>query len=107
MNKIVQDGEIGLFKWYEGGSRNGLMVIAECVNLQDSDYSSCYTFKEYYSEKIVTEEGWHHEKITLKPKSYDPSYQDLIIDPESIYERPIEVIGVFERVIEYRDLKKY
>jgi SOS-response transcriptional repressor LexA len=100
MNKIVQDGEIGLFKWYEGGSRNGLMVIAECTNLQDSDYSSCYTFKEYHSQKVVTEEGWRHEKIILKPKSYDPSYQDIIIDPESIYDRPIKIIGIFERVIE-------
>lgn len=99
MNKIVQDGQIALFKWYKGGSRNGLMVIAECINLQDLDYSSCYTFKEYYSEKVVTEEGWHHEKIILKPKSYDSSYQDIIIDPELRYDRPIEVIGIFDRVI--------
>ena len=76
------------------------MVIAEYYNLQDIDYGSCYTFKEYYSQKVITEEGWHHEKTILKPKSYDTSYQDIIIDPESINERRFKIIGVFDRVIE-------
>lgn len=100
MNKIVKDGQIALFKKYYAGSRNGLMVIAEYYNLQDIDYGSCYTFKEYYSQKVITEEGWHHEKTILKPKSYDTSYQDIIIDPESINERRFKIIGIFDRVIE-------
>lgn len=100
MNKIVQDGKIALFKKYNGGSRNGLMVIAEYYNLQDSEYGSCYTFKEYHSQKVVTEEGWHHEKIILRPKSYDSSYQDIIIDPEHINERKFNIIGIFEMVLE-------
>ena len=99
MNKIVQDGQIALFKKYHAGSRNGLMVIAEYYNLQDLDYGSCYTFKEYYSQKVIAEEGWHHEKIILKPKSSDTSYQDIIIDPESINERTFNVIGIFECVL--------
>jgi DUF2075 family protein len=100
MNKIVHDGEIAIFKKYHGGSRNGLMVIAECYNLQDIEYGSCYTFKEYYSQKVITEDGWHHEKIILKPKSYDTSYQDIVIDSESLNERMFKILGVFERVLE-------
>jgi DUF2075 family protein/predicted GIY-YIG superfamily endonuclease len=100
MNKIVQDGQIALFKWYKGGSRNGLMVIAEYYNHQDVDYGSCYTFKEYYSQKSINEESWHHEKIILKPKSFDASYQDIVIDPESINEKAFSVKGIFDRVIE-------
>ncbi len=100
MNKIVQDGQIALFKKYHAGSRNGLMVIAEYYNLQDIDYGSCYTFKEYYSQKVFTEEGWHHEKIVLKPKSYDNSYQDIIIDSDSINEKRFNIIGIFDRVID-------
>ncbi len=99
MNKIIQDGQIALFKKYHGGNRNGLMVLVQCNNLQDPDYSSCYTFKEYYSEKVITEEGWHHEKIILKPKSYDSSYQEIVVDPESINEREFIVKGIFDRVI--------
>jgi hypothetical protein len=98
MNKIVQDGQIALFKWYNGGSRNGLMVIVEYYNPQDVD-SSFFTFKEYYSQKVITEEGWHHEKIILKPKSYDASYQDIVIEPNAINEKTFSVIGEFDRVI--------
>jgi len=100
MNKIVQDGQIALFKWYNGGSRNGLMVIAEYYDHQDIDYGSCYTFKEYYSQKSINEESWHHEKIILKPKSFDASYQDIVIDPSAINENTFRVIGIFDRVIE-------
>lgn len=100
MNKIVQDGQIALFKRYKGGSRNGLMVIAEYYDHQDIDYGSCYTFKEYYSEKTINEESWQHEKIILKPKSFDPSYQEIVIEPNSIFEKTFNVIGIFDRVIE-------
>lgn len=100
MNKIVQDGQIALFKRYTGGSRNGLMVIAEYYDHQDLDYGSCYTFKEYFSQKTVNEETWQHEKITLKPKSFDSSYQDIVIDPNAINEKTFSVIGIFDRVIE-------
>ena len=100
MNKIVQDGQIALFKRYTGGSRNGLMVIAEYYDHQDLDYGSCYTFKEYFSQKTVNEESWQHEKIILKPKSFDSSYQDIIIDPNAINEKTFSVIGIFDRVIE-------
>ncbi|MDZ7614111.1 MAG: hypothetical protein U5K51_10780 [Flavobacteriaceae bacterium] len=60
------------------------MVIAEYYNHQDIDYGSCYTFKEYYSQKVITDEGWLHENIILKPKSFDASYQDIVIDPNAI-----------------------
>jgi SOS-response transcriptional repressor LexA len=100
MNKIVQDGQIALFKRYTGGSRNGLMVIAEYYDHQDLDYGSCYTFKEYYSQKTVNEESWQHEKIILKPKSFDTSYQDIVIDPNAINEKTFSIIGIFDRVIE-------
>jgi len=99
MNKIVQDGQIALFKRYTGGSRNGLMVIVEYYDHQDLDYGSCYTFKEYYSQKVTNEENWQHEKIILKPKSFDISYQDIVIDPHAINEKTFSVIGIFDRVI--------
>jgi len=100
MNKIVKDGQIALFKRYTGGSRNGLMVIAEYYDHQDLDYGSCYTFKEYFSQKTVIEENWRHEKIILKPKSFDSSFQDIVIDPNAINEKTFNVIGIFDRVIE-------
>jgi uncharacterized protein len=100
MNKIVQDGQIALFKKYSGGSRNGLMVIAEYYDLQDLDYSSSYTFKEYYSQKVITDEGWSHDKIILKPKSYDPNYKEIEISLEDTNEGMFKIIGIFDRVLD-------
>lgn len=100
MNKIVQDGQIALFKKYFAGSRNGLMVLAEYFDYQDADYGSCYTFKEYYSQKLVTEEGFKHKRIVLKPKSFDPNYKEIEIDSDATISRQFNVIGIFERVLE-------
>lgn len=100
MNKIVPDGKIALFKKYKGGSRNGLMVIAEYYNFQDPDYGSCYTFKEYYSQKVITEEGWQHKSIVLRPKSFDSSYKDIVIDSEQLNEKKFNIIGIFEMVLD-------
>ena len=99
MNKVVKDGQIALFKKYNGGSRNGLLVICEYYDLQDVDFGSSYTFKEYYSQKSIQEDSWQHEVIILKPKSFDSTYQDIVVDPESINEKSFRVIGVFDRVI--------
>lgn len=100
MNKIVQDGQFALFKKYYSGSRNGLMVLAEYYDFQDADYGSCYTFKEYYSQKLVTEEGFMHKRIVLKPKSFDPNYKEIEIDSDATISRQFNVIGIFERVLE-------
>lgn len=99
MNKIVQDGQIALFKKYHGGSRNGLMVLCEYFNLQDIDYGSSYTFKEYFSQKETSEDSWHHESIILKPKSFDPTYNEIVIDKNTLGENSFRIIGIFERVI--------
>ena len=77
-----------------------MLVLAEYYNHQDIDYGSSYTFKEYYSQKVSDEEGWHHEQIILKPKSFDASYKDIIIDSNAIAEKTFSVIGTFDRVIE-------
>lgn len=98
MNKIVEDGQIALFRKYTGGSRNGLMVLVKYRDKQD-DYISEYTFKEYYSDKIINEGEWEHKRIILKPKSYDSSYKEIELKPEDVEGRDLEVIGVFERVL--------
>ena len=79
---------------------SGILRIHWVYNLQDLDYGSCYTFKEYSSRKVIAEEGWKHEKIILKSKSFETSFQDIIIEPESINEKIFKVIGIFDRVIE-------
>jgi uncharacterized protein len=97
MNKVIPNGSICLFRKYSGGSRNGQIVLVEHTNIQDPDFGSGYTIKEYRSKKNVNNEQWSHQSITLKPLSYDSEYVNIeIIEDES---STLKVIGIFECVL--------
>ncbi len=98
MNKIIPNNSICLFSKYSGGSRNGLIVLAEHTEIQDSDFGSNYTVKEYYSSKSQSEEGWSHTSITLKPLSTNSEYKDLILEDDDLV--GFKVIGTFKGVLE-------
>ncbi|RZK71634.1 MAG: hypothetical protein EOO85_19870 [Pedobacter sp.] len=68
MNKIIPNGAVCLFKKYDGGSRNGIIVLLESTRFNDSDFGSHYTIKEYFRKKTTSEEGWGHEEVILLPK---------------------------------------
>lgn len=97
MNKIIPNGSICLFKKYSGGSRNGQIVLVENTNLQDQDFGSCYTIKEYESKKYQDENGWKHQTIILKPQSFVESYSNIVLNDDEI--NNLRVIGIFERVL--------
>ncbi|GGG89988.1 hypothetical protein GCM10007415_25400 [Parapedobacter pyrenivorans] len=97
MNKVIPNGSVCLFKKYQGGSRNGLIVLAQHTTRQDADFGSQYTVKEYHSAKYQDEEGWHHQAITLNPQSHDPNYQPLRLADDEL--SSFSVIGIFEQVL--------
>jgi len=93
MNRRIPNGSVCIFKKYLGGSRNGKIVLVENFDIQDPDFNSGFTVKTYSSKKEVTEEGWKHETILLKPNSTDPSFKDLVIDEHN--GQNMKVIGEF------------
>lgn len=97
MNKIIPNGSICLFRKYNGGSRNGKIVLAQSTEIQDNEFGSGYTVKEYKSVKAYSEEGWEHQNITLKPRSFDSNYEMLILDQSTLTD--FRIIGIFERVL--------
>lgn len=97
MNRVIPNGSICLFKQYEGGSRNGKIVLLEYRDIQDPDFNSAFAIKTYSSEKSILEESWGHESIILKPNSYDSTYKDIIITNENADQ--FRVIGEFIRVM--------
>lgn len=97
MNKIISNGSVCLFRKYQGGSRNGLIVLAQHTDRQDADFGSQYTVKEYHSTKYQSEGGWHHQAITLTPKSTDPSYPPVRLADDEL--SSFSVIGIFEQVL--------
>ncbi|OFY84437.1 MAG: hypothetical protein A3F72_13590 [Bacteroidetes bacterium RIFCSPLOWO2_12_FULL_35_15] len=96
MNKKIPNGSYCLFTKYEGGSRNGKIVLVESTNIHDSEFGSCYTVKEYHSTKNIESDNWTHQTITLKPLSYSSEYNDIEIKEDEL--NSLKVIGEFVRV---------
>jgi DUF2075 family protein/SOS-response transcriptional repressor LexA/predicted GIY-YIG superfamily endonuclease len=97
MNKIIPNGSTCLFRKYSGGSRDGKIVLVEHTNIQDPDFGSGYTVKEYRSKKNIENDSWTHESIILKPLSDNIEYQDIILEEDEL--SSLKVIGVFECVL--------
>lgn len=97
MNKVIPSGSICLFRLYHGGSRNGKIVLVEHTSLQESDFGSGYTVKEYHSIKKIDDDGWGHNSITLKPLSHDSGYKNIEIAEDEL--SSLRVIAIFECVL--------
>jgi uncharacterized protein len=97
MNKKIPNGSYCLFSKYEGGSRNGKIVLVELYDKQDSESGSRYTIKEYNSKKIIDENQWNHLSITLKPMSDDSKYEPIELSGDEI--NGLGVVGIFVCVL--------
>tara|TARA_R110001632_G_scaffold55094_2_gene134899 strand:- start:2940 stop:3329 length:390 start_codon:yes stop_codon:yes gene_type:complete len=97
MNKRIPNGSVCIFKKYSGGARSGKILLIENYDSQDPDFNSAFTVKTYASRKIITEEGWEHLEILLKPNSYDLSHKDIVINIENADE--MNFIGEFIEVL--------
>jgi len=97
MNKIIPNDSICLFKKYRGGSRNGRIVLAGSTEIQDNDFGSGFTVKEYSSTKSSNNDSWSHESIILKPQSFDKSFEPIILSDEGLED--FKIVGMFEMVL--------
>ena len=97
MNKIIPNGSYCLFKQDEGGSRNGKIVLVESTDINDSEFGSGYTVKQYKSIKNITDDQWGHQSIILKPMSTNEDFEDIVLSEDELIN--FRVVGIFERVI--------
>ena len=97
MNKKIPNGSYCLFSKDEGGSRNGKIVLVELYDKQDSESGSRYTIKEYNSTKVIDENEWSHQSITLKPLSDDSKYEPIELSGDEI--NGLGVVGIFVCVL--------
>lgn len=97
MNRIIPNGSYCLFRRDRGGSRNGKIVLVESTELTDSELGSCYTIKDYESKKYEDENGWKHLSITLKPRSFDAGFENIVLSDDEL--SSFKVVGIFEQII--------
>lgn len=84
MNRVIPNGSWCLFKQATQGSREGKIVLVEQYDIQDPDFGSGFTIKEYHSTKIQAEDGWQHDSIELRPLSDDDSYSSIILSADQL-----------------------
>ncbi len=97
MNKVIPNGSWCLFKKNPSGSRNGKIVLVHHGNIQEADLGKGLTIKRYESQKVVNEEGWLHNSITLKPESDNPKFESIILKDEELID--LKVVGEFIEVL--------
>ena len=90
----IHDGDLCVFEWYKGGSREGEIVLTQSSDY-DSDYDGKYTIKRYHSEKQASEDSWQHTKIQLFP--LNPEYDPIVLTTED--EDEYRTVGVLKRII--------
>ncbi len=91
MEPRIADKAYCLFRWYEGGSRSGKIVLASHHSIEDPDTGAQFTVKKYESEKRVSEDSFEHTRIRLLP--LNPKYKPIEISPEQADE--VRVIAEF------------
>ena len=96
MEPKIHDGELCVFDAAGAGSREGKIVLCKARDKSDRNASS-FTIKMYHSEKIASEEGWMHSKITLSP--LNSNYNPIIISAEEAEEDEFKIYGEFICVI--------
>jgi SOS-response transcriptional repressor LexA len=99
MEPKINDGDYCLFQRYQGGSREGKIILAEHHGSVDTDYEGSYSIKQYHSTKKYNEFGeWEHESVELHPlnRAYDP----IILSPDEIED--FCIIGEFVKVVEQK-----
>jgi SOS-response transcriptional repressor LexA len=90
MEPDIPDGSVAVFRYSPAGSRQGKRVLV--WRRGASAGGGEFTIKVYESEKTVSEEGWQHTRIRLKP--LNPDYPVLDLEDESEYRVLGELAGL-------------
>ena len=78
MEPTIADGSYCIFRYDQGGSRNGKVVLVESRQVTDPESNQKFTIKRYRSEKEKLEcNQWRHKKIILSPDNR--AFKDIIL----------------------------
>jgi SOS-response transcriptional repressor LexA len=90
MEPAIPDGSRAVFRYQPVGSRQGKRVLV--WRRGASEGGGEFTVKVYESRKRITEEGWEHTQILLKP--LNPEYDVLELDESGQYQILGELVSV-------------
>jgi len=98
MEPTIPDGSYCIFRRYEGGTRDGKVVLAQYRDIADPETGGSYTVKRYRSTKVEDGEGsWAHQSIRLEPDN--PAFEAIEIPETKVEDFKViaEYIGIVEK----------
>ena len=96
MEPLIPDGSIALFREYEGGTRDGKVVLVQSEDLGDAETTASYTVKRFWSRKEYEKDGRVvRTEIRLEPENRD--FETIVLTPEEAAD--VQVLAVFEEVL--------
>jgi len=96
MEPTIRDGSYCIFRFDQGGSRKGKVVLVESRQVTDPETNQKFTVKRYHSEKEkVDVNQWRQKKIVLSPDNKE--FDDIVL--ENVSEGDFHVVAEFIAVI--------
>jgi SOS-response transcriptional repressor LexA len=96
MEPLIPDGSVVLFREYEGGTRDGRVVLVQSEDLGDSETNASFTVKRFWSRKQHDEDGRViRSEIRLVPEN--PDFKTIVLEPS--HEADVQVLAVFLEVL--------
>jgi len=93
MNRVIPNGSWCLFRANPMGSRQGKIVVVETQEFGDPELGVRFTIKRYRSEKVITEDEFQHDRITLSPESTDAGFEAITLVADG--KREFRVVAEF------------
>ncbi len=95
MEPRIPNSAYCLFRSPVMGTRQGKIVVVQLRDEVDPESGERYTVKRYESEKRVSEEGWRHTRIVLRPDNYE--FEPIILTEAD--EGTLEVVAELVEVL--------
>lgn len=96
MEPTIRDGSYCIFRYDQGGSRNGKVVLIESRHVTEPETNLKFTIKRYRSEKeALGDDQWRHKKIALSPDN--KAFKDIVL--ENMFGEDFHVVAEFITVL--------
>jgi SOS-response transcriptional repressor LexA len=96
MEPLIPDGSVVLFREYEGGTRDGKIVLVQSEGLGDPETGGSYAVKRFWSKKQYDEDG-RIIRTEIRLESENTDFDPILLTPQE--EADVQVLAVFQEVL--------
>lgn len=96
MEPGIPDGSIALFREYEGGPRDGKIVLVQSDDLRDPETGRPYSVRRFWSKREAGDDG-RTVKTEIRLEPENPDFDPIVLTPED--DADVQVLAVFLEVL--------